>query len=462
MLKICITGGPGSGKTVVMYHLMQVLEERGYHVFLVPETAQELMMNGIRPNSHITPLAFYNFVLTRQLDKERFYGSLYKFYPREKTIIIYDRGILDIGTELPRNTVAGLLQKHKLTIDAAYEQYDLVFHLVTAADGAEHFYLWNNPTNITNAANVAMESPDSAKQKDIETQSAWSGHPNLHIVQTTKSFTEKINNVINQTLLALQEPRIPSTIRRFIIKKPSTTELADLNCVFRGNVIHTYLHSNDSKIERSVVQLGTKENGFQFYYVERVDVDGDKEKFISEQRITQQEYIHYLSESNPRMMAITKSKRCFVFENRYYEIELFPFEHKYAVLDLESDVNSNSTFPPFEIIKEVTGDPSFEDIEIAKQFHLPPIETQQQSISLNSPWVYETGREEVGYGKDDVRFFGVIVTSNEKEAISAFAERGRTYLIRHRNENGIYRYQWYDKHSHMWIDDEQASSRKNN
>ena len=456
MLNICITGGPGSGKTVVIYHLMQILEEHGYHVFLAPETTQELKMNGIRPNAHITQLAFYNFALAKQLDKERLYGTLSRYYPNEKIVIVYDRGILDIGTELSRGTFEGMLQKSKMSINNVYDHYDLVFHLTTAADGAEQFYLWDNPTNLTNASNVATESPYSAKEKDIETQNAWKGHPNLHIIPSTKSFSKKINNVVNIVLNSLGLPLLPDKIRRFVIEKPSEQELAHLKYVFKGTVIHTYLHSTDPKIERSVLQRGNREDGFSFYYIERVDIDDNSEKFISEQQITQQEYSHYLSDTDNKMMPLTKTLRCFVHDNKYYEMELYAFDHQYAILDLESDINELNKLP-FKPIKEVTSDPMFEDKFIATTFHLPEINTVYPTTVLHSEWMYETGREEVGFGKDDTRFFGVIVTPSEKDALSAFFERGRTYLIRYKNENGKKKYQWYDRHSRVWLDDERQS-----
>ena len=38
MLKCVITGGPGAGKTEIMSHLTQILEDRGYKIFVVPES----------------------------------------------------------------------------------------------------------------------------------------------------------------------------------------------------------------------------------------------------------------------------------------------------------------------------------------------------------------------------------------------------------------------------------------
>mgnify|MGYP003304886190 CR=1 FL=1 len=45
--RIVLTGGPGSGKTSVLEKINQVYSSEGYKVIIVPETATELMNNGI-------------------------------------------------------------------------------------------------------------------------------------------------------------------------------------------------------------------------------------------------------------------------------------------------------------------------------------------------------------------------------------------------------------------------------
>ena len=54
MLKVCISGGPGGGKSSAQSILTQVLEDRGYKVLFCPETATELILNGIVPATQIS------------------------------------------------------------------------------------------------------------------------------------------------------------------------------------------------------------------------------------------------------------------------------------------------------------------------------------------------------------------------------------------------------------------------
>ena len=95
MLRLCLTGGPGAGKTEICNFLSQILEDRGFYIFFVSESASELILNGIRPSSHISLVEFQNFVLDKQLSKEKLYEELIKYYPEDKILIFYDRGIMD-------------------------------------------------------------------------------------------------------------------------------------------------------------------------------------------------------------------------------------------------------------------------------------------------------------------------------------------------------------------------------
>ena len=44
--RICLTGGPCSGKTTVMTQIRNIMEEKGFLVYIVPEAATMLMKGG--------------------------------------------------------------------------------------------------------------------------------------------------------------------------------------------------------------------------------------------------------------------------------------------------------------------------------------------------------------------------------------------------------------------------------
>lgn len=54
-------------------------------------------------------------------------------------------------------------------------RYNAIFHLVTAADGAEAYYTLENNTART-------ETPEQARELDAQGQKAWFGHAHLYVV----------------------------------------------------------------------------------------------------------------------------------------------------------------------------------------------------------------------------------------------------------------------------------------
>ena len=66
------------------------------------------------------------------------------------------------------------------------DNYDAVFHLVTAAKGAEEFY-----TTANNSART--ETVEEAAALDDKLISAWTGHPHLRVIDNTSTFEDTLN-----------------------------------------------------------------------------------------------------------------------------------------------------------------------------------------------------------------------------------------------------------------------------
>ncbi len=174
MLRIPIVGGPCGGKSKSKIQLIEALETRlNMKVFFVPEAATQLILNGIVPSENISMLEFQRFVLELQLNNEKMYEKAASFYDPAKTIIFYDRGIADAAAYVGMYTFKRLLREHDYTLSDIYKRYDAVLHLVTAANGAEEFYQWNDPSKEDCGNNAARsESPEKARELDIKTRNA--------------------------------------------------------------------------------------------------------------------------------------------------------------------------------------------------------------------------------------------------------------------------------------------------
>ena len=183
--KVAITGGPCAGKTTAMEKIVQEFTERGFKVFVVNEAATDLITGGIRPfgDNPIPLMDFQRCVLEQQMAKEKLYEKVAASCQQD-TIILCDRGVLDNRAYITNQEFQGLLREYDLNEMEIMNSYDMVFHLVTAADGAVEAY-----TTANNAART--ETPEQARIADLKTRNAWVGHPHLRVIDNSTPFKEK-------------------------------------------------------------------------------------------------------------------------------------------------------------------------------------------------------------------------------------------------------------------------------
>lgn len=86
-----------------------------------------------------------------------------------------------------------------------------------------------------------------------------------------------------------------------------------------------------------------------------------------EERLSQDEYLRLLMNADPEKRPIQKKRYCLVYENQYFEIDLFPFWTDQAIVEIELiREDSPVVFPPeLEVIREVTGDPDYTNAALA-------------------------------------------------------------------------------------------------
>ena len=70
-------------------------------------------------------------------------------------------------------------------------RYDAVFHLATAAKGAEEFYTLDN-----NAARI--ETVEEAIEVDNRLLAAWKYHPHLRVIGNDSDFDGKIRQLLEE------------------------------------------------------------------------------------------------------------------------------------------------------------------------------------------------------------------------------------------------------------------------
>jgi len=187
--KIVLTGGPCAGKTSALKKIKETFEKH-YKIFIINETATELINSGITPVDLFTVYDFQYFILKNQVYKEKLIEEAIRKLPDDMNcIIIYDRGCMDSKAFLEKGEFKKMLKNLKLKEKTILLQYDLVIHLVSVAEGANNKYTTEN-----NEARFHNEK--EAIILDKKTREAWRKHPNLKIIDNSTDFENKIKRTI--------------------------------------------------------------------------------------------------------------------------------------------------------------------------------------------------------------------------------------------------------------------------
>lgn len=192
--KIVLTGGPCSGKTTGIAHVVARLASCGVRPYIVPETATISYLSTGRPD----PADFWRYqshLIRLQIDVEDHFERIAEMNAKrdgKRPILVCDRGILDCKAFCPPDMwglaceEAGVNESQILAA-----RYSGVVHLVTSAESAPWAY-----TLANNAART--ESAEEAVESDRRLRTAWMGHPNgLKVVRGDADFEKKIEEAAN-------------------------------------------------------------------------------------------------------------------------------------------------------------------------------------------------------------------------------------------------------------------------
>lgn len=356
--KIVITGGPCAGKSTALSRIQEEFTELGYTVLFISETATELINGGVAPWTCKTSDDFQKFLIKLQIEKEKIFELSANSMPSEKVLIVCDRGMLDNKAYMTPDAFSNTLYELKLNEVEIRDNYDAVFHLVTAADGAEEFYTTANNTART-------ETPQQAIELDRKLLSAWTGHPHLRVIDNSTNFENKIKKLITEISSFLGEPEPLEIERKFLIEYPDIDWLENSSECKKIEIIQTYLKSGKDE-EIRVRQRGMNGNYIYFKTIKR-KVD-DLKRIEVEKRLSKDEYLTLLMEADTEKRQIRKNRYCLMYNNQYFEIDVYPFWSDKAILEIElSDENTKIFFPEkIKIIKEVTDDENYKNAALAK------------------------------------------------------------------------------------------------
>lgn len=354
--KIVLTGGPCAGKSTALSWLQNEFSKRGYCVLIISETATELTLAGAGMNT-LSPVNFEKNIIKLQLKKEKLFEESVKNIEKySKFLIICDRGVMDCKPYISDLQFKKCLTELNLNETQVRDGYDAVFHLVTAAKGAEKFYNFDNPAR--------RESIEEAKEIDEKTVNAWIGHPHLRIIDNSTDFESKMKRLLKEVSLFLGEPQPYEIERKFLISYPNIEKLEKMPNCSKVEIIQTYL-KNTPYEEVRIRQRG--QNG-QFSYTKTTKRKVDNLKRIeTETRISSDEYLRLMLGSATNQKQVRKTRYCLLYKNQYFEIDVYPLWKDFAIMEIElQDEKQKIDFPKFiNTIKEVTGDETYYNKNLA-------------------------------------------------------------------------------------------------
>ena len=358
--KIVLTGGPCAGKTTALSRIEQELSENGYHVFVVGESATELIKGGIKPFG-VKPfdlVLFQKLILKYQYEKEQIYEEAIKMLPEdEKGVILYDRGLLDNKAYIPDDVFREIVLENNMQELDLLDSYDMVLHLVTAADGCPEYYTLENNQART-------ETIEEAIALDKKTQEAWLGHSRLIIVDNSTEFEEKINRTLEH-IYQLLHPTYSVRYQKKYLIDMSDSVYCFLNSVGSNSIDieQTYLQSEHVCYEKRLRKRTL--NGENTYYltVQKKASEG-LSKIITDKKITEKEYLKLLEYPNIGM--VTKKRFTFVYKKQYFKLDII--DDSIALLEV-NPINSKSKISlprELSIVKEVTNDVDYDNFTLAQ------------------------------------------------------------------------------------------------
>ena len=358
MNKIVITGGPCGGKSTAMSWIQNAFTEKGYTVLFVPETATELITGGVAPWNCASNLDFQKCIARLQTEKEKVFEAAASNMNSNKILIVCDRGEMDNKVYMSDEEFKEVLESIGSNEVELRDSYDAVFHLVTAAKGAEEFY-----TTANNAART--ETVEQAAEMDDKFISAWTGHPHFRVIDNSTDFENKMKRLIGEISAFLGEPEPYEIERKYLIKYPDISTLENNPNCRKVNIIQTYLHSENNE-EVRIRQRG--ENGNYIYYQTIKKTISPLKRIEIEKRLSQEEYLTLLMSADTSKRQIRKDRYCLTYNNQYFEIDIYPFWRNQAICEIElSDENETINFPQFlEVIKEVTTDNHYKNAFLAE------------------------------------------------------------------------------------------------
>lgn len=294
---------------------------------------------------------FQTQLLNIQIVLEDAFINLARASGHSQNFVLCDRGTCDGRAYMKPHLWSRMLDENKLDmVNVRDARYDLVIHLVTAADGASEFY-----SNVTNKQR--SENAEQACQVDRRTQNAWLGSPYLRIVDNRTGFHDKINRVDANISELAGVHLTRRVVRKFLLIKFSKQSLLEAETE-QFKVEQTFLRTTLLDASQESIRRRGK-NGI-YTYVHKVRRSNSTE---TKRQITNREYSSLLSHKDTRRGTVRIHRQSFLYDGNYFVLDHILNVGREVVLlrcHCEDNQDGGLNVPDWVIEKrEVTGDSKY-------------------------------------------------------------------------------------------------------
>lgn len=354
MLKVCLTGGPSTGKTSVINAINKHFSSLGYNVIIAPETATSFIQSGIRPfgDNALPSIEFQRLVIQNQLHNEKICEKAAEVLGKDKSIIICDRGVLDGIAYVNEQEWKSILEKEGIHPRDLLTSYDVVLYMLGKS---EIFTTENNKSRYESSADEALE-------KGKKVLKSYLSHDNLRVIQPREDIKDKELEVINIIANMLKLPTRVREQHKFLVDGIDVEKLASLSS--KVVIKQDYLKCDDDT-EYRIRRID--QNGIYSYHFSVIKkcVNGIRE-ILTDDVISESAYRNLLLTKSDNSISLTKTRYSFVHDQQYFKLDIFDDDMCILEVNLTKE-NPNISIPDFVyVVQDVTNDEEYQNINIAR------------------------------------------------------------------------------------------------
>ncbi|KAG8187724.1 hypothetical protein JTE90_000187 [Oedothorax gibbosus] len=390
--RLVLTGGPCSGKTTGQARLCTFFENLGWKVYRVPEAATVLLNGGVRfPD--LTPdeaEKFQENLLKTMMAMEETYFALASTCNRN-CLVICDRGTMDASAFIPKDTWEKMLSVNGWNaVQLRDNRYNQVVHLITAANGAEEFYNYEDNS-------CRFEGMDLARVRDVRAAEAWVGHPYIDVIDNSTDFDTKLRRLIASVCRRIgidTGDRLATNSHKLKFLVSSVVPDNMFPPFQDFEVVHDYLVTANPKIQARLRKRG--QNGIWSYMHTQRRRDINNTQVIEVKRqITHRDYINMLSQRDDKHHRVLKRRRSFMLNNIYMQMDIYkspchPRCEGLILLETYTTLTGNELIgrlPEFlNVTKEVTGDPSYSMFNLSFKSEWTPSKLKHENNCVDGAY----------------------------------------------------------------------------